>query len=99
MLNIKHPGTKHSGNLEHYEKTKSKDNRNIGRRNQAKGIESIFNQIIVENFPNLKREVPIKVQETYKIPDRLDQKIPSPHNKQKTKHTEQRRNTKNCKGE
>lgn len=33
----------------------------------VKGPENIFNKFIEENFPNLK-EMPIKVQEAYRIP-------------------------------
>lgn len=36
--------------------------------------ENIFNKIIEEHFRNLKMEMPIKIQVTYRIPDRLDQK-------------------------
>ena len=45
---------------------------------QLKGTENIFNKIIEENFPNLKKDIPMKVQEAYRIPNRLDQKK-SPH--------------------
>jgi hypothetical protein len=34
----------------------------------------LFNKIIEENFPNLKKEMPMNIQETYRTPDRLDQK-------------------------
>jgi hypothetical protein len=33
-----------------------------------------FNKIIKENFPNLKKEMPIHIQEAYGTPNRLDQK-------------------------
>ena len=33
---------------------------------QLEGPENIFNKIIEEKFPNLKKEEPIKVQETYR---------------------------------
>jgi hypothetical protein len=47
---------------------------------QLKGIQNVFNKIIKENFPNLKKEMPIKVKEAYRIPNRWDQKIkPSCH--------------------
>jgi hypothetical protein len=36
-----------------------------GKENQIKGPEKVFNKII-EDFPNLKKELPIKVQETHK---------------------------------
>ena len=57
---------------------------------QLNGPENIFNKIIEENFPNLKEDVPMKVQEAYRTPNRLDQKnnMPSPYNNQNTKHTE-----------
>ena len=32
---------------------------------QIKGPENIFNKIIEENFPNLKKDIPMKVQEAY----------------------------------
>jgi hypothetical protein len=44
-----------------------------GEEVQAKGIHNIFNKIIAENFPNLKKELPIQVQEASRIPNRLVQ--------------------------
>uniref|UniRef100_A0ABK0M2U8 Nucleic acid binding protein n=1 Tax=Rattus norvegicus TaxID=10116 RepID=A0ABK0M2U8_RAT len=41
---------------------------------QLKGPVNIFNKIIEENFPNLKKEIPISIQEAYRTPNRLDQK-------------------------
>ena len=41
---------------------------------QLKGPANIFNKIIEENFPNLKNDMPMKIQEAYRIPNRLDQK-------------------------
>jgi hypothetical protein len=41
---------------------------------QLKGPENIFNKIIEENFPNLKKEMLINIQEAYRTPNRLDQK-------------------------
>ncbi|EGV99742.1 Putative transposase element L1Md-A101/L1Md-A102/L1Md-A2 [Cricetulus griseus] len=45
---------------------------------QLKGTENIFNKIIEENFPNLK-DMPTKVQEAYRTPNRMDKKKKSPH--------------------
>ena len=62
-----------------------------GEEYQLKGTENIFNKIKEENFPNLKKEIPMKIQEAYRTPNRLDpkkKKIPSPYNNQTTKHTE-----------
>jgi hypothetical protein len=45
---------------------------------QTKGICNIFNKIITENFPNLKKVLPIQVQEDFRTPNRLDQNRISP---------------------
>ena len=41
---------------------------------QLKGPANIFNKIIEENFPNLKNEMHMNIQEAYRTPNRLDQK-------------------------
>jgi hypothetical protein len=41
---------------------------------QLVGSVNTFNKIIEENFPNLKREMPMNIQEAYRTPNRLDQK-------------------------
>lgn len=41
---------------------------------QAKGTENVFNKTIKENFPNLKKEMPIKMQEACRTPNIQDQK-------------------------
>jgi hypothetical protein len=41
---------------------------------QLKGTVNIFNKIIEENFPNVKKEMPTNIQEAYRTPNRLDQK-------------------------
>jgi hypothetical protein len=38
------------------------------------GSVNIFNKIIEENFPNLKKEMLMNVQEAYRTTNRLDQK-------------------------
>ena len=45
-----------------------------GEEIQLKGTENIFNKIIEENIPNLKKDMPMKIQEGYRIPNRLNQK-------------------------
>jgi hypothetical protein len=40
---------------------------------QAKGIHNIFNKIITENFPNLKKIMPTQVQEASRTPNMFDQ--------------------------
>jgi hypothetical protein len=44
---------------------------------QLKGLENIFNKIIEENFLYLKKEMPMNIQEAYRTPNRLNQKINS----------------------
>jgi hypothetical protein len=44
-----------------------------GKEVQAKGICNIVNKIISDNFPNLKKVLPIQVQEASRTPNRLDQ--------------------------
>ena len=46
---------------------------------QLKGPVNIFNKIKEENFPNLKKEMPMNIQEAYRTPNRLDQKRNSSH--------------------
>ena len=67
---------------------------------QYKWPENIFNKIIEENFPNLKKEKPINIQEAYRTPIRLDirKKIIPSYNNQTTKFTEKRKNIKIGKG-
>jgi hypothetical protein len=37
-----------------------------GEEVQAKGMHNVFNKIITENFPNLEKTMPIKVQEVFR---------------------------------
>jgi hypothetical protein len=41
---------------------------------QLRGLASIFNKIIEENFQNLKKDMPMNIQEAYRTPNRLNQK-------------------------
>ena len=41
---------------------------------QLKSTENIFYKCIEENFPNLKKDMPLKIQEAYRTPNRLDSK-------------------------
>jgi hypothetical protein len=47
---------------------------------QIKGVANIFNKIIEENFPNLKKEMPMNIQEAYRTPNRMNQKRNSSRN-------------------
>ena len=46
-------------------------NRNSRRRRKRKGDEHIFEEIMAENFPNLK-ETDIKIQEAQRAPNNLN---------------------------
>jgi hypothetical protein len=41
---------------------------------QLTGPANIFNKIVEENLPNLKKEMPMNIQEANRTPNRLDQK-------------------------
>ena len=41
---------------------------------QLKGPVNVFNKIIEGNLPNLKKEIPMNIQEAYRPPNRLNQK-------------------------
>ena len=41
---------------------------------QLKGPANTFNKIIEENFPNLRKEMPMNIQEAYRTSNGLDQK-------------------------
>ena len=43
-----------------------------GEETQLKGPENILGKIIEEKFPNPKKEMPIKVQETYNIKHQIN---------------------------
>ena len=40
-----------------------------GLEKQTKGMKNLFNEIISENFPNLKNEMENQVQEAYRTPN------------------------------
>jgi septation ring formation regulator EzrA len=44
-----------------------------GEELQAKGIHNMFNKLMTENFPNLKKVKPIQVLDASKTTNRLDQ--------------------------
>lgn len=61
-------------NLQEIQETMKRPNLKIigieeGEESQLKGPENIFNKIIEENFPNLKEEMVINVQEAYRTPN------------------------------
>ena len=93
----KAPNPKLPGNPGHNEKNKPKDNRYRRKQRFPNSRANIFNKIIEENFPNLKKEMHINIQDTYRTSSRLHQKkkfLPS-YKCQNTKCTKQRKNIKN----
>ena len=52
-------------------------NRNSTRSRKRKGIENILEEIMSENFPNLK-ETDIKIQEAHRAPNKLNPNRPTP---------------------
>jgi hypothetical protein len=64
-----------------------------GEEIQTKGVNNLFNRIIAENFPNLKKERVVQVQKAYRTPSCQDQtwNTPQTHHKQNTQYTEQKK--------
>ena len=50
---------------------------------KEKGIENIFEEIMAENFPNLK-DTDIKIQEAQRAPNKLNPNRPTPRQKWQT---------------
>ena len=42
------------------------------KEDKKKGHEKIFEEIIVENFPKMEKEIATQVQETQRIPNRIN---------------------------
>ena len=45
---------------------------------RVKGVENLFHEIIAENFPNLKKETDIQVQEAQRVPNKMNPNRPIP---------------------
>jgi hypothetical protein len=76
----KDPNPKYPGNPGHNEKTKPKYNRYFRKEDfLIKGPVNIFKKIIEENFHNLKKEMPMNIQEAYRNTNVLDKKRNSSH--------------------
>jgi hypothetical protein len=96
---LKPPNSKHPGNPTHNEKTKTKNNRiDETKESQLKGPENI-NRIIEENFPNIKKEMAINIQETYRTLNILDHKRKFfSHIIIQTLNAQKKENIKSCRG-
>ena len=75
IQNIKPCNPKHPRNSGHNERPylriiRTKENEDF----QLKSLENVFNKILKENFPNLKKEMTVKVQEAYRTEKKGDQK-------------------------
>ena len=65
-----------------------------------KGHEKILEEIIVENFPKMGKEIATQVQETQRVPNRINprQNTPRTYINQINNDQRQRTNTKSSKG-
>ena len=45
---------------------------------REKGIKNIFEEIVAENFPNLKKERDIQVLEVHRVPNKMNPNRPTP---------------------
>ena len=63
-----------------------------GPRRREKGYEKIFEEVIVENFPSMEKEIVIQVQEAQRLPYRINPRRNTPKHilikLTKTKHKE-----------
>ena len=48
------------------------------REEREKGIENVFKEIMAENFPDLKKETDIQVQEAQRVPNKMNSNRPTP---------------------
>ena len=44
---------------------------------EEQGIENLFEKVMMENFPNLRREKVTQIQETQRVPSKRNQKRPT----------------------
>ena len=44
---------------------------------EEQGIENLFEKVMTENFPNLRREILTKIQETQRVPSKRNPKRPT----------------------
>ena len=72
----------------HHEKAKPRNNKDRRRRSPTQSTENIFDKIIEEIFPNLKKDMHVRIQEVYKHQINWTSKVPLLHKNQNTKHTE-----------
>ena len=49
-----------------------------GPTRREKGVKDIFDEIMAENFLNLKMETDIQVQETQRVPNKVNPNRPTP---------------------
>jgi hypothetical protein len=67
-----------TSNMRDCQMTKGKPKDNRYRKEHLKLQVNIFNKIIEENFPNIKEEIPMNIEDAYRTPKSLDQKKISP---------------------
>ena len=69
------------------------NHRNPREEDKKKGLEKILDEIIVENFPKMGKGIAAQVQETQRVPDRINPRRNTPRHilikLTKIKHKEQ----------
>ena len=58
---------------------------------KEKGTEKIFEEIIVENFPNMGKEIVNRVQEAQRVPYRINPRRNTPQHLKKRKEKKKRK--------
>ena len=72
----------------------------VPEEEKKKGYEKIFEEIIIENFPNMEKEIVNQVQEAQRVPYRINSRRNTPRHIliKLTKTETQRKNIKSSKG-
>ena len=52
------------------------------KEEKNKGLENIFEEIIVENLPNMEKEIANQVQEAQRVPNRINSRRNTTHTNQ-----------------
>ena len=47
-------------------------------RERERQVKNVFDKIMAENFPNLKKETDIQIQETQRVPNKMNLNRPTP---------------------
>ena len=50
----------------------------VPEKERQRGVENLLEEIITENFPKLKREIDIEIQESQRVPNKMNPRRSTP---------------------